>query len=271
MSSGPAALPEDAVDAPLLDRDSVEVRWLVVDQIEPDHWDRLEGMLDETERAQAGRFQFERDRNSYVAAHALTRIMLSAHAPHPPWAWRFSIGGHGRPEIIRLPGIPPLRFNLSHTRGLVAAAVTLDNDVGIDVEVVDATRLTMNLASHYFSASEMDYLRRVPVDQRPEAMFAFWTLKEAYIKAVGLGLSLSLDAFSYELEPLSIRFSPPLDDNPASWLLRRLKPTSDHALAFALRHPAPRTVRVCAEAIDPSHLTALADYARKRFGTSPSR
>lgn len=249
-----------------LDRDTLEVRWLVLDQIKPDHWSILEGMLDESELARAGRFHFERDRNAYVAAHALVRTMLSAHAPYPPWAWRFSTGAHGKPEIIRAAGSPPLRFNLSHTRGLVAAAVTLDNDVGIDVEAVDAARLTLDLASRYFAASEMEHLRRVPVDQRPEAMFSFWTLKEAYIKAVGRGLSLSLDAFSYELEPLSIRFSPSLDDNPASWLLRRLKPSPDHALALALRHPSPEVVTMRAQAIDPSHLCALPDQAQAMFG-----
>jgi 4'-phosphopantetheinyl transferase len=226
----------------------------VVDQIGPNDWSRLEGMLDEEELARAGRFRFERDRHSYVAAHALARTMLSAHAPCPPWAWRFSTGAHDKPEIIRAPGSPPLRFNLSHTRGLVAAAVTIDNDVGIDVEVVDPTRLTMDLAARYFAPSEMNQLRRIPIDQRPEAMFAFWTLKEAYMKADGRGMSLSLDTFFYELEPLSIRFSPLLEDDPACWLLRHFNPTSDHALAFALRHPAPQTVAVRAEAMDPLHL-----------------
>jgi 4'-phosphopantetheinyl transferase len=237
----------------------------VIDQIEPDHWSSLEGMLDEAERAQAARFHFERDRNSYVAAHALARSMLSAHAPYPPWAWRFATGAHGKPEIIRPPGSPSLRFNLSHTRGLVAAAVTVDNDIGIDVEVVDPTRLTMDLAARYFAASEMAQLRRISIEQRPEAMFAFWTLKEAYMKADGRGMSLSLDAFFYELEPLSIRFSPSLDDNPACWLLRHLKPAPDHALAFALRHPTPEVVTVHAKEIEPAHLSALADLARERF------
>jgi 4'-phosphopantetheinyl transferase len=236
----------------LFDRDTLEVRWLVLDRITPDQWSGLERMLDEAERTRANSFRFERDRNAYVAAHALARTMLSTHAPHPPSAWRFSTNAYGKPEIVTANGTPPLRFNLSHTRGLVAAAVTLENDVGIDVEAIDATRLTLDLAERYFAASEMDYLRRAPVDQQCETMFAFWTLKEAYVKAVGLGLSLSLDAFAYELEPLSIRFSPPLGDDPACWLLRRLKPTPDHALALALRHPFPGAVRLDAKAMQLS-------------------
>jgi 4'-phosphopantetheinyl transferase len=239
---------------PSLDRDTVEVRWLGLDQIEPSHWPELEQTLDVMELARANQFHFERDRKAYVAAHALVRAMLSVHAPQPPQAWRFSTSAHGKPEIVRIAASPPLRFNLSHTRGLVAAAVTIDNDVGIDVEAVDAARLTMELATRYFSAREMEQLRHVPTDRRPEALFAFWTLKEAYIKAVGLGLSLPLDAFAYELEPLSISFSPPLDDDPAAWCLRRLKPAPDHVLALALRHRAPGTVKVDAKAMNPSHL-----------------
>lgn len=226
----------------------------MLDRIEPGLWPYLEGLLDEAERARADRFRFARDREAYVAAHALVRTMLSAHAPRPPQAWRFSTDAHGKPEIIRTTETPALRFNLSHTHGLVAAAITIDNDVGIDVEVVDATRLTMDLATRYFAAAEIQHLRRLPPDRRLETMFAFWTLKEAYIKAVGLGLSLPLDAFAYQLEPLAIRFSPPLHDDPATWLLRRLTPGPRHALAVALRHPAPQAVTLRAEAMDPRYL-----------------
>jgi 4'-phosphopantetheinyl transferase len=244
---------------PPLDRDTVDARWLALDQIEPEQWSGLERMLEEEERARANRFRFERDRNSYIAAHALARIMLSAHAPCAPPAWRFSTSAQGKPEIVRAANIPPLRFNLSHTRGFVAAVVTLDNDVGIDVEVVDAARLTMDLASRYFAKAEIEYLHRVSFDQRPDAMFSFWTLKEAYIKAVGLGLSLALDSFAFELEPLGIRFSPALDDDPASWLFQCLKPSPDHALALALRHPTPRAVKVNTKAM---HLPSLSVLSR---------
>jgi len=179
----------------------------------------------------------------------MVRIMLSSHAPCPPSACRFSTGTHGKPEIVRTAEIPLLRFNLSHTRGLVAAAVTLDNDVGIDVEAIDPDRLSLDLAARYFAASEMDQLRAVPAGRRPEAMFAFWTLKEAYIKAVGLGLSLPLDRFACQLEPLSIRFSPPLMDDPAAWVLRRLKPAPGYAMALALRHSTPQALQLIATPI----------------------
>jgi hypothetical protein len=101
---------------PLLDRDTVEVRWLALDQIKPEHGSGLERMLDDAELARADRFRFERDRSAFVAAHALVRTMLSAHAPYPPLAWRFSTSAHGKPEIIRPAGSLPLRFNLSQTR-----------------------------------------------------------------------------------------------------------------------------------------------------------
>jgi len=236
------------------DQNCVEIRWLALDRIGPGDWPPLERMLDDPERERASRFRFERDRNAYIAAHALLRGMLSGLVRRHPGDWRFAAGHHGKPYLVAEAGIPPLRFNISHTRGLVAVAITIENEVGLDVETLDPGRLTLDLASRFFSATEVDYLRRLPAAQQPEALFAFWTLKEAYIKAVGRGLSVPLDAFSFVLEPLAISFSPRLPDDPANWLFRRLTPSPLHALALALRHAEPHLVRVNAQ---PAPLDAL--------------
>jgi 4'-phosphopantetheinyl transferase len=239
----------------------VDIRWLALDRIGPDAWPKLERMLDDEERERAGRFRFERDRDAYLAAHALARGMLSGFVSRHPSAWRFAVNDHGKPELVPDAGTPPIRFNISHTRGLVAVAVTIENDVGLDVETLEGGRLGLDLASRFFATPEVEYLRALPAERLQEALFAFWTLKEAYIKAVGRGLSVPLDAFCFALDPLAISFSSRQPDNPANWLFRRFTPSPVHAMALALRHAEPHRVRVNAHPAPLDALLAQSDQA----------
>lgn len=236
---------------------TVTVRWLAPGAVPADAWPLLTACLDAGERERAERFHFAADRAAYVAAHALTRALLSQQVPRPPAGWRFLAGPHGRPEIMPEVGDPPLRFNLSHNRALVAVAVTHACDIGIDVEAVDPARLTMDLAVHTFAPAEVAHVRALPDAARPQALFAFWTLKEAYIKAVGRGLSLPLDSFAFSLAPLAIRFSDACPDDPAVWRFARLSPTRTQALALAVRHPEPASVRLDAGEMSVSELLDL--------------
>lgn len=226
------------------------VWWLPVPQGGTD-WARLERCLNGEERERATRFRFDADRHAYIAAHALVRALLSAcDGAVAPAAWRFTVTTHGRPEIAAdLAGTPPLRANLSHTRRLVAAAVCRGHDVGIDTEDAARGTLTMDLATHFFAPAEVAQAQALPAAVRQDALYGFWTCKEAYIKAVGLGLSLPLDSFAFTLdpatlEPLSIGFAPGSGDDPGGWLFRRLLPLPDHPLVLALRHPRPQRVTI---------------------------
>ena len=233
------------------------VRWLALEPIAPGLWDSLARLLDDAERARAARFHFARDRDAYVAAHALARTMLSGEVRRPPSDWRFAVNDHGKPEAICDPGAPALRFNLSHTRGLVAVALTMAHDIGVDVEIVEPRRLGLDLAARMFASAEVAMLRATAEADLPEAMFAIWTLKEACIKAMGRGLSVPLDAFALELDPLAVRFPALPGEDPAHWLLRRFRPTPAHTLALALRHPDPGAVCIDAGAITASQMLAL--------------
>ena len=104
---------------------------------------------------------------------------------------------HGRPEILDRPaGVPDLRFNLSHTDGLIACAVTIGREVGVDVEHV-GRRLTHDIAGRFFAPREVADLKSLPVAEQPRVFFDYWTLKEAYIKARGFGLALPLGDFAF--------------------------------------------------------------------------
>lgn len=232
----------------------VVVRWLAVDGITPEQWPRLEALLDDAERARVKRYAFERDRLVYIAAHALGRRLLADWAGGVPQDWRFTVGEHGKPEVAVSPGAPRLRLNLSHTNGLAAAALTEEHDVGIDVEWLDRRAPTMELARRFFAEAECTHLAAVPEAEFVEAFLAFWTLKEAYVKAIGKGLAQPLHSFAFTLEPPAIRFDAALMDDPARWLFRRFRPGEHHLLALALRHPRPAEVEVDAAAITAAAL-----------------
>lgn len=237
--------------------DTVKVRWLAVDHLGDGDLVRLRACLDDAERTRADRFAFERDRVAYTAAHALLRSVLSSDALDAglaPADWRFVPGPHGRPEIVGEQNRPGLRFNISHTTGFVAVALAAGHEVGVDVEARVRRGLTMEIADRYFAPAEIAHLDGlVPADRR-EAFMAFWTLKEAYIKAIGKGLACPLDAFAFTLDPLSIAFSDRLDDRPERWLFRRLSPVPDYLLALAVRHPEPASLTVDAAPAGPDLL-----------------
>jgi 4'-phosphopantetheinyl transferase len=207
-----------------LDAGSVDL-WLVSpDEIDEAMLARYRALATPDEQAAASRFHFERHRRSHLVTRAAVRVVLSKYAAIAPPDWRFELSEHGRPHVSReqaaVPGLSDLRFNISHTDGLIAIAVTRHGDVGVDVENAEARRAPIDVAGACFAPAEVAALHQEPAARQSRAFFRYWTLKESYIKARGLGLSLPLDQFSFHLLPdNSIGFStaPALDDPAAHW------------------------------------------------------
>src|ERR1700742_4535951 len=103
-----------------LDANTVRVRWLLLNAVKPYHLSFWRSMLDEDELGRADKFHFSIDRETFTAAHALMRAMLSEATGEPGTALNFTSGQHGRPELASSYPTGKLRFNISHTRGLVA-------------------------------------------------------------------------------------------------------------------------------------------------------
>ena len=213
----------------------------LVDAGDPEAWAQHEAYLalmspDEHERM--ARFIFDRDRRQFLLTRALVRTMLSRYAAVPPAAWTFIANVHGRPEILDRPrGVPDLRFNLSHTDGLIACAVPIGREIGVDVEHIQR-RLTHDIAGRFFAPREVSDLKALPESEQPRAFFDYWTLKEAYIKARGFGLALPLADFAFTLAPPApprIAFEPSLDDDPETWQFAQDWPTPHHRLGLAVR------------------------------------
>ncbi|MGD9409862.1 MAG: 4'-phosphopantetheinyl transferase superfamily protein [Thiohalocapsa sp.] len=161
-------------------------------------------LLDADEQARAARFRRETDRMLYCAAHVLLRQALSQQAEPAPAAWRFVQSARGRPEIDAgiCPGSPGLRFNLTHTPGLVCCALTRQLPVGVDAECRRGLRDARALAQRFFAADEAAAIAAAGLAGSAAEALTFqsiWTLKEAYVKALGLGLSMGLDRFAFRL------------------------------------------------------------------------
>jgi 4'-phosphopantetheinyl transferase len=156
--------------------------------------DAYRALLTPAEARRSRAFQVEGARRQYVLTRALVRCALSRHAAVPPAAWRFGANAHGRPEIDA--PLADLRFNASNSAVLVVCAVTRAAAVGVDVEPRSSAPAIDEVASRVFSPPELEALSALPTEARAERLLSLWTLKEAYAKARGLGLSLPPGAFT---------------------------------------------------------------------------
>ncbi len=192
---------------------------------------------EETERWQ--RFHFAADRHRFLVARALVRNTLSRYAVAlGERDWRFVANAHGRPRVDPgLPGAPTLTFNLSHTRGLVVLAVAGAGELGVDVENTARKVDPDALASRFFSPAEAAELLALPAVRRRDRFFDLWTLKEAYIKAKGLGLAMPLDTFSFsfpDANGIGFAIESPADADASAWQFSQLAAPPLHRLAVAL-------------------------------------
>lgn len=231
--------------------DEIHVWSLALDVIPDDAWPALNAVLDNQERACAARFRFDRNRRSYVAAHALVRHMLAHVACREPEAWRFATGEHGKPHIVHPPGGLPLRFSLTHADHMVAAAVTLAGEVGIDIESLDRGPPDLTIADRYFAAEEVRALRALPVEAMGERFIRLWTLKEAFIKATGMGLAQPLDTFAFvSVDPVRIVFPDHGIGDAARWAFRQWQ-VGRHMLAVGVDWPFSQPPRLIHRPVSP--------------------
>lgn len=216
-------------------------------------WAGALALMTADERARHDRFVFERSRRQFAAARALVRRVLAGYVGAPPEALRFVVSAHGRPALT--PEVGGLIFNLSHTEGLAALAVARGAELGVDVEDCQRRSRPEDIADHFFAAAEVAGMRALPAAARPARFFDLWTLKEAYIKARGLGLALPLGGFAFDLaggrEAIAVRFEATIGDVEAGWRFALADPTPRHRLALAFRGPGGAAPRVRTRWVDP--------------------
>jgi 4'-phosphopantetheinyl transferase len=215
----------------------IHLWWLDMEQItDPALLSEYRALLTDHERARELRFYFPEGRKQYMLTRALVRTTLSRFAPVAPGDWSFADTEYGRPEITNPhPAVRGLVFNVSHTKDCIVLAVTRDRALGVDVESLQKSRSGLDLATRVFTPREVAVMRALPDTRHPEHFLELWTLKEAYIKARGMGLSLAPERFGFELasdSTLSIYLAADLNDDPARWWFKQWRLTNDHILAL---------------------------------------
>ncbi len=199
----------------------------------------LEGfarILPADDRERVERMQFEAGRHQQLVTRAMAREVLSHYQPDVRAAdWRFERGEHGRPSVV---GYQPDRartpdFNLAHTDGLVVMAVGRVARLGVDVERLDQ-RVNLAVARRYFSAAEVAALDALPAEQRTRRIQRLWTLKEAYLKALGTGIVGGLGRMSFHFEREDApRFECAEDADAGRWAFHEFE-RGEHRVALAV-------------------------------------
>ncbi|HVR61096.1 MAG TPA: 4'-phosphopantetheinyl transferase superfamily protein [Polyangia bacterium] len=207
---------------------------------------RFESVMTDDERARQARLVFARDRVAFAVTRALVRAALSRYAEVQPSDWRFAPGPNGRPRVVAPAGVAAPHFSVSHTAGLIACLITPEPRAAVDVERLRPVDDALAIADRHFAPEEIAALRACAgeVEER-NLFFALWTLKESFLKALGQGLSLPLDAAAFAPPTggggtggLGFRLDPAHADPGARWDFQLWQPSPEHRLALARAIPA---------------------------------
>jgi 4'-phosphopantetheinyl transferase len=193
--------------------------------------------LSENELIRAGRFHFKRDKKRFIVRRSVLRMILGCYLNIEPNSVQFSDCLHGKPYLEETVGDSTLQFNLGNSNDIALYAFTRCREIGVDIEYLRALPDADQISERFFSANENATLHALPASQRQQAFFNCWTRKEAYIKAIGKGLSQPLDQFEVSLEPTEPASLLNVEGDPGEasrWSLSTLTPPPGYVAALAV-------------------------------------
>jgi 4'-phosphopantetheinyl transferase len=199
----------------------------------------LFSLLSTTELQKIQRYRLDKAKHTALITRSFIRLLLSKYDNLAPQQWQFSIGELGKPEVSN--ATIPLRFNLSHNNELIICALCLSKDIGCDIENLSRKINVNAIAERFFSEQESQLIKAVPTQ-----FFQYWTLKEAFVKATGLGISQGLDTFSFEIhgqqekhsnDNISLLFNENCKEKDAqNWYHRLLFPDDKHCIGLSVNN-----------------------------------
>jgi 4'-phosphopantetheinyl transferase len=187
------------------------------DLLDPNVARACAALLTKAELERCQRYKFEQHRRESLASRALIRSALSQYRTVVPTAWRFRKNEHGKPYLDSDCG---LHFNLSNSVGMVVCAIAEGIEVGVDVEPHERAHNIMAVAERVFSLAERAQLNELGATEKLDRVLSLWTLKEAYIKARGMGLAMPLEKISFLYEchqGARLEIDSGVDEDPARW------------------------------------------------------
>jgi 4'-phosphopantetheinyl transferase len=206
-----------------------------------------ESFLSPEEITRAAAFVFEDLRRSFLLSRGALRFLIGRYLRISPEKVLLIHNSHGKPSLAHPKGTSkPFEFNASHSGEIALFAFTTGCELGVDVEQVRPLEGMARVASQFFSREESEDLFSLPLVEREQAFFLCWTRKEAYVKAIGHGLSIPLDSFQVTLRPGEPARFLHLDHDASlaqAWMLHNLEVTTGYAAALAYRD-TPRPVEL---------------------------
>ena len=208
-----------------------------------EQWSPLIELLSDEERARAARFRFDDPRRQFVICRAALRQILGMIYAVAPQALSFQYGSRGKPELLfraLKSSVPQIEFNVSHSGTIGLIAISVGVPIGVDVEEYDPAIKFLQLAERFFAPLEATELNGLPPEKQLDGFYRCWTCKEAYIKAKGDGLSLSLSSFCAAIDPdqpASLRHVDGQPDEPTQWTTESLAVGENHAAAVMVHRP----------------------------------
>jgi 4'-phosphopantetheinyl transferase len=192
--------------------------------LSPDELERAERLLTEYKRAR------------FIAGRSAVRRLLAGYLGEAPQALAFHYGPRGKPALAGAASQAALRFNYSDSETLGLLAVSTAREVGIDIEYRQRGISPAPLARHILSESEAAFLRGLLPQQQRQALLATWTRKEAYVKALGVGLALPFRSFTVAVGNDRAPATLELDDNDGrlqEWTFAPLATHPDYLACLA--------------------------------------
>lgn len=197
----------------------------------PDAIARARAMLSGAEQQRFERFHGDLDRRMFLLGRMMSRDLVGRALGVAPGGWEWREGAHGRPEIANPP--TGVHFNLAHSAGLVVCALGTGREVGVDVEDLARPPIDPRMIQRYCAPAEAADIDAHGSNWR-DRFLRYWTLKEAYLKARGLGISLPLREISFDLDPhVRITFLGSLAAASTDWTFQLSQPTDRHLVAIA--------------------------------------
>jgi 4'-phosphopantetheinyl transferase len=198
-------------------------------------------LLSPAEQHRAARYYNPLTATQFIISRGILRQLLGQYLHMPPHCIPLHVGSFGKPYLARQPSDQDIRFNVAHSHAMVLYAFTRGRRVGIDLEATRGIRDPLHLASHYCTPHEQRELSALPPTQRADVFIACWTRKEAYVKAIGIGLTQSLNKLEVGLPPTvapSLRVRHSESPVAVAWTLHTFTPGSGYHATLAVEGPS---------------------------------